>query len=103
MLLVESYAYYASPGKQGGFDNFASLLLVCPAIFMLFLKLDIEGFNKDLALFGSGIYFVHVWFLVLYQGIASLGGTTMTLLVASSSVIGSFFLIKANERLGFVL
>jgi len=103
LLLVESYAYYASPGKQGGFDNFASLLLVCPAIFMLFLKLEIEGFTKDLALLANGIYFVHIWFLVLYQGIADLGGTSMTLLVASSSVIGSFFLIKANKGLGFVL
>ncbi|MCL5736901.1 MAG: hypothetical protein M1274_15250, partial [Actinobacteria bacterium] len=76
---------------------------VCPAILMLFLKLEIEGFTKDLALFANGIYFVHVWFIVLYLRIADLSGTAMTFLVASSSVIGSFFLIKANERLGFML
>ena len=103
LLLVESYTFRASPGKQGGFDNFASLLLVCPAIFMLFLRLKIEGFTKDLALLANGIYFIHIWFLVLFQGVAELNGTALTLLVAISSVIGSYLMIKVNERLGFVL
>jgi hypothetical protein len=103
LLLLESFTFRVSPGKQGGFDNFASLLLICPAIFMLFLKLEIAGSTKDLALFANGIYFIHIWFLVLLQGIAELSGTALTLVVAISSVIGSYLLIKVNERLGFVL
>jgi hypothetical protein len=106
LLLLESYVHYVVPGRRGGIDNYASLAVVCPAVLLLFLKTRRQGLTKDLALYSSGIYFVHVWFLVLFTGIAGLaniGATAMTLLVACASVVGSFFLIKANRRVGFML
>lgn len=104
LLLNESYFNYINPLRDGGFDNFISLLLVCPAIFLVFMNLDLPGKSKQLSFYATGIYFIHPIFLKIYRRFFDfLGGTALTLIVILSSIIASYFLIKVNNRVKFIL
>jgi len=103
LLIIESYSNYIEPSRDGGFDNFASLLVVCPAVFLLFMKLNFRGKSKGLALYSTGIYFIHKFFLYVFGKFANYDETVLTFVVLVSSIITTFFLIKINRRLKFIL
>lgn len=103
LLLTESYINYIEPSRDGGFDCFVSLLVVSPAVFILFMNLDYQGKSKELALYSAGVYFIHSFFLTIYRNYADFSGTILTLVVILSSLIATFFLIKVNRRLKFIL
>jgi len=103
LLLSESYINYIEPSRDGGFDNFASLLVISPAIFILFSNFKYQGKSKELSLYSAGVYFIHSFFLTVYRQYADFNGITMTLIVILSSILATFFLIKANRRLKFIL
>jgi len=103
LLLIESYLNFIHPLRDGGFDNFVSLILVCPAIFLLAIKFKIPSQNKELSYYATGIYFIHPIFLRIYPRIFILDETILTFLTIISSGIASYFLIKINRKLKVIL
>jgi hypothetical protein len=102
-LMSESYLNYISPFREGGFSMYLSLLIVCPALFLLFLNLNIAGRSKKIALYSTGIYVIHPLFLIIFNKMTHLKETPITFVVIALSIIASFILIKVNERLRFIL
>jgi hypothetical protein len=102
-LLAESWTNFHNLANDTGFDNMASLILVCPAIFICTLKMNIQGGSKNLSLYSAGIYFVHIFFLLACLRLFDMDGTRLTFLILGLSLIASFFLIKINKRLKVIL
>jgi len=102
-LFSEILANYYHPNRDGGFDNYFTLILICPAIFILFLNLNISGNNKNIALYSSAVYFIHSLFLSILGKWTDLDGTTLTFFVIVISLFSSFFIIKLNNKLKFIL
>mgnify|MGYP002150083267 CR=1 FL=1 len=103
LLLFESYLNYIVPSRDGGFDNFGSLLIISPAIFILFMKINYQGRSKELALYSSGVYFIHIFLLRVYKNHTDFDGTVLTIIVFLSSVFVTYFLIRVNRRFKFIL
>ncbi len=103
LLIGESYLNYINPLRDGGFDNFISLLLVCPAIFLVIMNLNLTSKSKQLSFYATGVYFIHPIFLILYRKFSNFEGTSLTFFVIISSIIMSYFLIKVNNRVKFIL
>ncbi|MGX9417363.1 acyltransferase family protein [Vibrio sp. WJH972] len=103
ILIGESYINFYQDGRDGGFDILLSLIIACPFIFILFLQLNYLHETKTLALYSSSIYFVHLFILNLYRDYTDLSGTALTFITISSAVLFSYFVIKLNSRLKFIL
>lgn len=103
LLLTESYINYIEPSRDGGFDNFVSLLVVSPSIFILFMNINYQGKSKELALYSTGVYFIHSFFLSIYNMYWDFNETVLTLIVILSSIFVTFFLIQLNQRFKFIL
>jgi surface polysaccharide O-acyltransferase-like enzyme len=103
LLLIESYLDFKFMVVTKGFDIFLFLIVVCPLIFMAALKLDIRGESKTLALYSTGIYFIHPLFISLMKNYVDVGGTFLTLIVAILSALATWVLIKINSRVKFIL
>jgi surface polysaccharide O-acyltransferase-like enzyme len=103
LLILESYINFYQESRVGGFDNYLSLLVACPFIFILFTKLDISGSSKRIALYSSSVYFVHWFFLILFSTQTELESTSMTIACILTSLIASYFIIKINDRVKFLL
>jgi len=103
LLLCESYFNYINPSRDGGFDNFCSLILVCPAFFFLCMNINIKGEGRNIALYSSAIFFTHYFILNLVNRFADFGGTALTIIVVLISIIVSFFVIRVNGKLKFLL
>lgn len=103
LLIFESYFNYNSILRDGGFDNYIALLLVCPALFIVFMNLKFQGDSKQLALYATGVYFIHPMFLLIHNKLLYLNETLLTFVVITLSVVSSYFLIKANKKLKFIL
>lgn len=102
-LLFESYLNFYQEGSEGGFDNYLSLLFVCPFIFMVFKKMDIQGNSKNIALYSSAIYFIHSFILSVLRKFSELEPTMLTVSCILISVVASYFIIEVNKRLKFIL
>ncbi|MHA2937658.1 acyltransferase family protein [Vibrio sp. RC27] len=102
-LLGESYINYYHEDREGGIDNLVSLILVCPFIFILFIKSNIQGVNKSMALYASAIYFIHSLILSAFIKYTDFEATLLTLIVILISVFLSYFIIKANLKLKIML
>ncbi len=103
LLITESFLNYTNPLMNGSFDNFASLLFVCPAVFILFLNLNYQGVSKELALYSTGVYFVHILFLITYNKMSIFNDAMLTIVVIISSIIATYFLMKINKIFKFIL
>ena len=103
LLLCESYFNLITPTRFGEFDNLASLLIICPAIFLLFIQIDIKRANKSLAMYSTGIYFIHPFLISLYMKLFKVEGTLLTILVFISSIISSYILIYINRTVKVIL
>lgn len=103
LLLIESYANYYQHGRDGGFDNYLSLLFVCPFIFLTFIKSHISGKSKEIALYSSAIYFIHSFFLSVFRKFTDIESTQLTILTIIISAIASYFIIKINAKVKFIL
>lgn len=102
-LIAESYLNYYQSSRDGGFDIYLSLIVLCPFIFILFLKLNISHTSKKIALYSSSIYFIHLFILNLYREYTDFNGTLLTLITIFSSIFFSYFIIKLNEKFKFIL
>ena len=98
-LLGEAYINFHHPDS----DNLVTVILLTPALFILFLKIDIAGHSKKIALYASSIYFIHIFFLGFLFKYTEIKGTLLTLVVFILSAIASFFVIKINNRFKFIL
>lgn len=103
LLLAEVYLDFIFQVAPKGFDIFLWLILACPLVFMAALKLDIKGDGKTLALYSTGIYFIHPLFISLITARIDLGGTLLTLVVIALSTVAAWLLIKINSRVKFIL
>ncbi|MET0356969.1 MAG: acyltransferase family protein [Cellvibrio sp.] len=103
LLLVESYLNFKYQMTSKGFDIFLFLILVCPLVFITALKVDIRGESKTLALYSTGIYFIHPLFISIIKNYVEIGGTLLTLVVAIVSALASWLLIKINTKVKFIL
>ena len=103
LLFFESYFNYYQEGREGGFDNYLSLLFVCPFIFVLFTKLEVQGNSKHIALYSSAIYFIHSFFLSVLRRFTELDPTALTISCILVSSVASYFIIKTNKKVGYIL
>ena len=105
MFLTENYLDFILQATSApeGFDIYLCLILLCPLIFVVALKLDIKGEGKTLALYSTGIYFVHPLFISLIKSYSDVGGTLLTFMVAILATIAAWLLIKINKHLKFIL
>ncbi len=102
-LFGEAYLNFYQEGRDGGFDNYISLLLVCPSVFIMFVKSSIPGKGKNIALYSSGVYFIHSFFLSVFGRFSDLKATSLAIVVILISVVASYFIIKINERIRVLL
>lgn len=105
LFLTENYLDFILQNTTApeGFDIYLCLILLCPAVFLVALKLDIKGEGKTLALYSTGIYFIHPLFISLLTKYVNLGGTLLTVVVAILATIAAWLLIKINKHLKFIL
>ncbi|MBU2870038.1 acyltransferase [Colwellia sp. E2M01] len=103
LLLTESYVNYIQPLREGAFDNYFSLIFICPALFLLCLKKQVNGSSKNIALYASAIYFIHVFILSVLHKIFNIEATSLTVLTIVFSIITSFFIVHLNKRFKFIL
>lgn len=102
-LVAESYGNFVLTHGEKGFDNFLTLILVCPAIFLLFMKINIQGQGKSIALYSSSIYFVHLVFLNSLRAHTELSGTNLILATLLLALAASYLLVKLNRRVKCIL
>lgn len=102
-LMGESYFNYYQENRDGGFDNFISLIMVCPAIFVFCMRIRLLGVGKNISAYSSSIYFVHAFALIFFQSYTDFGGTALTMAVIIASALISFLVVKVNGRFNFIL
>lgn len=103
LLSAEIYFNYVAPGRDGGFDNFFSLIILCPALFILFMQINLFSNTKNIALYATAIYFVHPLFLLPLTGLLASQATLFTLVVIGLSAIAAYFLVAINKKAKFIL
>ncbi|SBS31904.1 Acyltransferase family protein [Marinomonas spartinae] len=102
-LLSESYTDFVLTHGQKGFDNFLSLIVVCPALFLLCMKMTTPFDSKKIALYSSAVFFVHLFFLNILRNETSLVGIKLMLPAIPLTLVAAFFLIKLNARWKYLL
>jgi peptidoglycan/LPS O-acetylase OafA/YrhL len=91
------------PLRDGGFDNYLSLIVVCPIIFMFFINKQVDGNSKNIALYSSAIYFTHYFVLTALRAETDLNETPLTVATIIVSVVVSWFVIRLNKKVKFLL
>ena len=103
LLFLESYANYVNPTRDGGFSHYLSLLLVCPAIFMFVINLNVTGNSRKIALFSTSVYLIHPLFIHLSKDILSFSETRTTLIAILLSLLSSFLLVRLKDRFNYII
>lgn len=102
-LIVESYVNYLYAPSGEVFDLYLSIFVVCPAVFLLFLKGEFRADVSVLSVYSSSIYLVHPFvFIVIWECFSEVG-SVVSISVLVLSVLISFFLIKLDKVIKFVL
>lgn len=96
-LLAEVSANYLLLDGCEGFDIYASLFLICPAVFMLIIKLNLYGKGKNIMLMSSSIYFAHPFVIFVLSKFVVLHHSALFLCASIFSILMSFLLIKLNK------
>jgi surface polysaccharide O-acyltransferase-like enzyme len=102
-ILFESFieGRLAAPSTEA--DLFISLLVLCPAIFLLVRSLPFTTANDRWAKASSAIYFTHVAFLLLGERMGIASGLPLFAFVLALSALSSWPLIALSRRLRFIL
>jgi len=103
LLLLESYLNFSNPRNDGGFDNFLTLLLVCPAIFIAVHNVKLYSTQKRIALYSSGVYLVHYLVLLILWDQTDIHMSSLTFLVVCLSLAMTAALIPLSRRAPFIL
>ena len=102
LLLAESTINYDRIESEKGFDNLVSIIILAPALFMFFTKLNVPGKTKTIAYYASSIYFVHIGVLLALNKLDWGGTITTVVTIALASAI-SFFVVRLNAKIGYIL
>jgi len=103
LLVSESYINYYQASREGAFDNYLSLIFICPFIFIYFQKNQIQGNTKSISLYASGIYFIHSFVLTVLKTFLEYEGVTLTVLGIGISAFASILIIKINNKAKVIL
>lgn len=102
-IVVESLVErrIAAPSTEA--DLFVSLLVLCPAVFLLVRRLPFVTASDRWSKASSAIYFTHVGFLLLGERLGIASGLPLFGFVLGLSALASWPLIALSRRLRFVL
>lgn len=103
LLLGESWYNYNNPLNDGGFDNYFSLILIVPALFLLVNRSKLTTENKNLALISTAIYLIHPFWLAVLNKLTMMDGTWKTLICITLSFLSSYILIYIQKKIKFIL
>ena len=105
LLILESYLNYNLLQGVKGFDFLLSLIIVCPAIFLLASKVEISGQTKFFSSSSSVIYFVHPLILTILYKLFNINNIELivyTLIVSIFLSKAIFFLNKKYRAVGLI-
>ncbi len=103
-LIGESWNSYTNPlHDDPWFDNYLSLIIICPTIFIIANRCRFQYGNRYLAQMSASIYLIHPLWLIYLNSIAVPAGTLMTLGCISLSLVSSYILIKLHKYFKFIL
>lgn len=103
ILFLEVYLNYNFISKSESLDQLYSLIIVCPLIFIAFLKMNMMGKSKEIALFSTGIYLIHplIQFIISkHTQVNSIYNFLITLIL---NIIISKLIIMLNKKIGYIL
>lgn len=103
LLFSEALFNFWMAPADSGFDNLVSLSILYPAVFALFIKMEIKVNSKELSRYSTGIYLVHVFIILGIQPVLGNHGTAMTAIVVVAAALSSFVLVKVSKRAPFIL
>jgi surface polysaccharide O-acyltransferase-like enzyme len=103
LLIFENLANFYFGNPPASMDLLLSLLIICPAIFILALNSQLKSNSKNIANLATGIYLVHTFFFLIIEKYFGMGQTLITLLTIPLSIIASFGLIMLNKKVKVIL
>nr|WP_052170498.1 acyltransferase [Massilia sp. JS1662] len=103
LLLIESSLNFVASPSHAALDNMLSLAIVSPALFMLIMKTVIPVRSKEISLYSTGIYLVHILVLYALQATGHMSPTLLTLLTAFIATGIAHCLIRLHRRFTFIL
>lgn len=98
-LIEVLFNYYIS---DKALDILISLIVICPLIFICVKDVEILGNNKDIANFSTAIFLIHAYILFFTRHFFTTDETLLSLITVLISCIVSFFLVKINNKVGFL-
>lgn len=103
LLLSESFYNYKNPLNDGGFDNYFSLILVAPSLFLLISRSQITTTNQKITLISTVIYLIHpFWFNILNEFLTPID-TWNTVYCIVLSFLSSYILVHIHKKIRFIL
>lgn len=89
---------------DSSFDILLSLYIFCPILFIMLYRFKILSCNKDLSCYSAGVYLIHkIFYLVPIKPFSNMGNSIYVIFVFCVSIIISFFLIRINKKLKYVI
>jgi len=103
LLGIESYWNYLNDSSGGGYDNYLTLIIICPSLFVLALRSTSTTSIKVLTSLSTSIYLIHpIWIDALNQ-FFKFGSVQVTVIVILLSSLSAMVLIRAQKKWKFVL
>ena len=99
LLLFESYNNL----KHVGGDVLASLILICPSIFLFCLKSSLVANTKVFTTLSTGIYLVHVLIMEFFRRYYDIDETYLTFIVVIISILFTVALSIVNKKVKWIL
>ncbi|MDW6004329.1 acyltransferase family protein [Vibrio mangrovi] len=103
LLLGESWYNLNQPYRTGVFDNYLSLIWICPALFLLVVRSGLTTTSKNLAHLSTAVYLIHPFCLSLLLKLRHWENTPLAIACVLLSLGLSYALIQAHKRIGYIL
>lgn len=103
LLLAESWSYFAYAPDPEGFDNIASLMIACPAIFLLAVSSKLSTKHSFLTLLSSAIYFTHPFWIKFSDHVFPFTLNTLAIITALLTIVFALPLMILQKRVKFIL
>lgn len=98
LLLTESAINYAMPQMQAGFDNYVSLLLICPPLLVYLLQSQHVISSRLLGETATAVYLSHPLWIDLLADLQLRDTALLFLATFALSVAFAIPLVKLNQR-----
>lgn len=98
LLAWESYTIYRINSGPLDTDLLASLLWLCPFLFLLFLKAPWQSNYDRLTIYSTNLYFAHILVLFALQPWLKEAGTTLTFVVILVTLLGIELTLQLQRR-----